>query len=340
MNYQTSLSQKLMQERWQITTAMDLFKWNRSIVLLFLCSCCSYKEEHAINREYPIANEQAAIELGKKLFFDPMLSANQEVSCATCHQPSKSFTDGLKTTTLGVTGKSLGINTPTLLNLDQSQFFFFDGGSSDLASTVFNPLTHPDEMANDMSSLLEYLTSDSSYHSKFESAFNTDTLVTSMLLKSIARYIETLQSSNSRFDAYLNGDIALLQGEQMGWFYFQKRSCNRCHIPPLFFDNKFHRESSLTFSIKGEFKLGDKALGRFNISQDTMDIGKFKTPTLRNLIFTSPYMHDGRYPSLSMVLDNHPVQLNEAEKQKKMTDFEKSVIIKFLYSLTDSTVLE
>jgi cytochrome c peroxidase len=144
--------------------------------------------------------------LGKKLFFDPMLSSNGKVSCASCHQPGKAFTDGKDLSTKGVSGKALHRHSPPLFNLAwHTDGLFWDGGAKDLESLNFGPLTHPDEMAADLKAIAAYLAADGDYPGLFEDAFGSMGIQSATISRALSQYTRTLISQTSRYDAWKKG---------------------------------------------------------------------------------------------------------------------------------------
>ena len=318
--------------------------WLIEILIISFLLVSSCNEPSGATENFQVRDQQAALKLGKRLFFDPNLSINKKVSCASCHQPEKSFTDGLQTSNLGVSGNTLVRNTPTLLNLEDQQFFFMDGGAENLESMIFSPLTHPDEMGMNTHKLIKSLSKDVTYKCQFRQAFKKDTMVAAMVLKSLATYVRSIKSQKSRFDSFQAGKVILNESELLGWNLFQSKGCIKCHIPPLFIDHDFHNIGLDPISTISEIE--DPRSGRFRVTQKSEDIGKYKTPTLRNLTFTSPYMHDGRLSSLEDVIEHYSSQIKDPSKHhpalrraKNMNSIEKMALIDFLKTLTDSTVL-
>lgn len=315
------------------------YRNRHALLLIVLVGCYQAKDSEKLETQQ--LDDSELIDLGERLFFDQNLSSNKKVSCGTCHQPAKSFTDGMRTSTLGVSGSFIKRNTPTLINLNESPNFFFDGGSKDLESTVFSPLVHPDEMNADLILLLEYLKNDSLYSRQFELTFNTDSIVISYVLTAIASYVRSIISNQSSFDRLSKIDSL----PALGFETFREKGCITCHPPPLFTDHEFHNIG--LDSVPTKLVFGQSNLGRYNITQQIEDVGRFKTPTLRNLVFTEPYMHDGRFATLEEVMDHYsestislPNQSPALRKSRHLTDQEKEAIIEFLHLLTDSTVVE
>lgn len=299
--------------------------------------------EPIMDPENPLTEE--GIALGKELFFDTRLSGNSRISCASCHLPEKAFSDGL-VTSVGISGIKLTRNSPSLLNLAWTAAgFFWDGGSETLESQAYGPITHPDEMGMDLDILLKRLKSDPIYVKQFRAAFD-DTIRTQYIVKALAQFERSLIAAESRYDRYNNGDTAALtQTEKLG-MSLVKKHCSSCHAGELFTDQKFHN-IGLDSDFSDERDEGVRQ-GRYRITFKEEDKGKYKTPTLRNIAITAPYMHDGRFNSLEKVLEHYqtgiknspsldPIFVNNDEQTGiPLTAKEKKAIISFLGSLTDS----
>ena len=271
------------------------------------------------------------IALGKQLFNDPSLSADGTVRCASCHMPERSYTDG-RAVAIGVYGHTGTRNTPSLLNIPAANesAFFWDGRRTVLEQAVLDPLTNPVEMGlHDQSDLMRRITQNSAYREAFTHAFprGADSLTPNEVGTALAAYIRSLTSAESAFDRYRRGDrTALTPRAQLGLTLFQgKAACAECHrldgASPTFTDHTYHRsgvgldgisanlptltEGVIARSLQGS-AIGDRVathtdeaqLGRFNVTLEPADIGLFRTPSLRGVSHTAPYMHDGSVPTL------------------------------------------
>ncbi|NEM98667.1 cytochrome-c peroxidase [Pontibacter sp. BT327] len=287
--------------------------------------------------------------LGKKLFFDPALSVNGNVSCATCHQPQKAFSDGQALSSAGVSGKALKRHAPALMNLAWMDGLFWDGGAKNLESLSFAPLRHPDEMGQDIAKLVARLQQHPTYPSLFKAAFGTDSITAAALSRALAQYQRTLVSASSRYDKHIRNEPhkTLTQTELQGLHIF-KKNCSSCHATDLFTDNRYHNNG-----LDNSFPEGDEDLyfGYGRISRRTEDIGKYKTPTLRNIALTAPYMHDGRFKTLEEVLQHYssgvkwsaslaPELQQHAKPGIPLTATEQQKLIAFLHTLTDEAFVK
>ena len=287
------------------------------------------------------------VELGRTLFFDARLSGRGDLSCASCHRPELAFSDGLRRS-VGAAGTPLPRHTPALLNLAWSPGFFWDGGAKNLESQVFAPLTSPDEMNQDLDRLMDLLAADPVYPQMFARAFG-DGLTLANVARAIAQYERTLISADSRYDRFVSGELgALDEHEREGLVAFE-RHCASCHVPGFFTDQGFHNNG-----LDDDFPEDDEriAWGRGRITHRAADIGKYKTPTLRNVALTAPYMHDGRFATLHDVLEHYRHGLRPSPTLASvllagdgtpglvMTDAQADAIVAFLNALTDATLAD
>lgn len=281
--------------------------------------------------------------LGRKLFFDPNLSSNGQVSCATCHQPNLAFTDGVNLSKKGVSGNELHRHSPPLFNLAWSTSgLFWDGGAVDLESLNFGPILHPDEMAADLKEIVAYLIHDEEYAQLFEQAFPNLPIQSASISRAIAQYTRTLISQTSKYDEWKKGKASMSTLELQGYQLYQKH-CSSCHREGLFTDLDFHN-NGLDLTYPDPPALEGLYLGRFRISFDSLDLGAYKTPSLRNVTLTAPYMHDGRFESLEEVLDHYQsgIQVNKslAPQLKEgipLSSNERKALLAFLKTLQDDS---
>ncbi len=285
---------------------------------------------------YPLDNYPNAlkIELGKKLFFDPILSKNNKVSCASCHMPEKKFTDGLAKS-VGINSKSTERNSPSLLNITYSPHLNRDGGVKNLELQVLVPLLAKEEMGSDPNTITEKLNADKTYKKLFLDAFGTDPDMYSVT-RSIAAFERTLISGNSPFDAYFykNQRYVLTEQEKKGMalFFSEKTQCSSCHSGFNFTNYSFEN-----IGLYSEYT----DPGRYRITLHLNDVGKFLVPSLRNVEHTAPYMHDGSLQSLEDVITHYARGGKKHSNQSHLirgftlTSQEKEELIAFLKSLSD-----
>jgi cytochrome c peroxidase len=281
------------------------------------------------------------VDLGRRLFYDPILSADNTQSCATCHAPEFSFTDNGRQFSIGIDGIEGTRNAMAVINAGWMPTLFWDGRRISLEDQALEPVPNPIEMHQSWPEAMSKLNAHPDYPDYFYQAFGTKNIDSNMVTKAIAQFERTLISSNSKYDQYLRGEVQLTQAESKGFeiFFTEKGDCFHCHTTILYTDNLFHNNG-----LDAEFT--DKGL--FDVTGNENDKGKFKTPTLRNLEFTAPYMHDGRFATLEEVIDfySHQVQWSPTidPLMKKvdqggiqLTEEEKEYLIAFLKTLTDTT---
>lgn len=323
----------------------------------------------SIPHDNPQTSEK--INLGRKLFHDTRFSADRTVSCATCHQPDKAFTDGL-TVAKGINHLPGPRNTPTVINAAFYTRFFLDGRRESLESQALDPILNPIEHGlSEAQIIVEKIRNDPSYLQQFRRVFevNPDNISIEHVAKAIASYERTLISGNSPFDQYFFGGIktALSTSAARGLNIFRRKAnCANCHEiswdNALFTDNRFYNigigyqqiepvlETYLA-GLQSNPESGDSKvtvlsnrqrseLGRFSVSRITADIGNFRTPTLRNIALTGPYMHDGSLKTLEEVIDyynrggNPNPYLDPAIFPLRLTVEEKTDLAAFLHALS------
>lgn len=272
------------------------------------------------------------IELGRQLYFDGRLSADGTVSCATCHAPDKGFSDGRPTST-GIKGQVGGRNAPVAINRLFSQEQFWDGRAASLEDQALGPIQNPIEMGNTLKKVVAKLRAIRGYREQFTQVFGTDVTATG-IGKAIAAFERTLVCGNSAFDRYEEGDDAALSaGEQRGLELFrEKANCVRCHTGFAFTDERYHNIGVGMDKPKPD-------IGRYTITKKISDKGAFKTPTLRNIAASAPYLHDGSAKTLEDVIEFYDKggiknrHLSDEIKPLNLTAKEKTDLVAFLKSL-------
>lgn len=279
----------------------------------------------------------AVFVLGRSLFYDNLLSRDQTINCGTCHQRFAAFAHIDHRLSHGIYARIGTRNVPALQNLIWKKSFMWDGGVNHLEVQPLNPLTNSAEMDEDLPHLLQKLNADSAYKSRFKNAYGDSVITTARILKALAQFTGLMISSGSRYDRYLQKKENFTKQEMEGLSLFRQK-CASCHQEPLFSDNDFHATELLTDSA-----LQDQ--GRKRITGREEDQGRFSTPSLRNVVQTYPYMHDGRFRNLQEVLQ-HYGQLNAATvKDLKLRAAaglsveEQTKIIAFLQTLSDKDFL-
>ena len=283
-------------------------------------------------------NYEAKIELGKQLYFDGRLSKNGAISCAFCHTPGLGFADP-KPVSLGVGGKKGGRQASTVYNTAFNTFQFWDGRAGSLEEQAIGPIINPVEMAETYENVVKKLKNIKGYVTQFEEVFGT-TVSIQGIAEAIAAFERTIISTNSAFDKYVTGDEAAMSVEaQRGMTLFKgKARCILCHNGSNFTDNKFH---NLGVPQVGPMK---EDLGRYYVTRRAEDKGAFKTPTLRSIIETAPYMHDGAFKTLEEVVDFFDAggganpNLSPLMKPLGLSAEEKKELIAFLQALTGEEI--
>jgi len=276
--------------------------------------------------------------LGEKLFFDPILSKDQSISCASCHKPEFAFAD-TSAVSLGVGGTKGTRNTPTVTNLSGRSHLFWDGRSASLEEQALQPIINPVEMNLSAQEALERLNGSKLYVELFKKVFNSLPTEKNML-QAIAAYERTLETSNSPYDRYINGDDHALSPSAIRgrMLFIGKANCNTCHSGEDFTADRF--KSIGLFNGK---ELSDA--GRYEVTKNTEHIGEFKIPGLRNVGVTAPYMHNGMFKTLKEVINyyNAPDEVVKNGKNRDLalskplglTKDEINDLEAFLLSLTD-----
>jgi cytochrome c peroxidase len=297
----------------------------------------------------PLTNPQnpqtvEGVALGRKLFFDPILSANGTQACADCHRPQNAFSDP-RQFSVGIDGIAGFRNSMPLQNLawNYSQKFNWDGSATTIEEQIFEPVTNPVEMNNTWPNAVSSLQGSPVYPALFAEAFGTTTIDSIMVSKAIAQFLRTLISGNSRFDRHLLGENILTPQELNGINVFMSEDlgdCFHCHgnpFNPLWTDNTFHNNG-----LDASFV--DLGLG--GVTGDPRDNGKFKAPSLRNLAYTAPYMHDGRFVTLDEVINHYseglvfsetidPLMKAVAQGGVQLSEADKADLKAFLLSLSE-----
>ncbi|MBA5870843.1 MAG: c-type cytochrome [Nitrospira sp. CR2.1] len=279
-------------------------------------------------------NYAAKIELGKQLYFDGRLSKNNAISCAFCHNPGTGFADS-RQTSIGVGGGIGGRQSPTVYNSAFNHVQFWDGRARSLEEQAIGPIHNPVEMAETHEHVVAKLGKVKGYQQQFRAVFGTGINLQS-IAEAIAAYERTVLSTNSAFDKYMMGDQkAMDEAAARGLALFKgKARCILCHNGPNLTDNQFH---NLGVPQVGPMK---EDLGRYNVTRAEKDKGAFKTPTLRSITETSPYMHDGAFKSLEEVVEfmneggGRNPNMSPLMKPLGLTPEEKADLLAFLRALT------
>jgi cytochrome c peroxidase len=291
-------------------------------------------------RKNPITPE--GFELGRRLFFETGLSGDGTVSCATCHLQNTNNTHVDHALSHGVSGRQGTRNTLAIVNVAWNKTFMWDGSINHIEVQPLGPITNPVEMDNTLEKVVAFLKNTADYRVLFKKAFGDNVNITGeYTLKALAQYMLSLQSSNAKYDKVLRGEpgVSFTEAERNGLSLFRQK-CASCHREPLFTDNGFANNGLLT-----DPELGDA--GRMKVTGNREDSLSFRVPTLRNIEVSYPYMHDGRYRNLQMVLFHYSEGARNgyrvspgAEEPMHLSETDKRELIAFLKTLTDTDFLK
>ncbi|MDX1904441.1 MAG: cytochrome c peroxidase [Thermonemataceae bacterium] len=285
----------------------------------------------------------AGFKLGKALFYDGLLSADGSVSCGTCHQQEFAFTHHEHDVSHGINDQ-LGIrNAPSLQNMAWQKEFNWDGTFPHLETFSLSPIQNPVEMGESIENVLLKIKNNENYKKMFTEAFGSEEITQDKMMKAITQFLVMMVSADSRYDRYKAGKESFTEAETRGLALFEQK-CSACHSGVLFTDASY-RDNGLAPTARQD-------IGREFATNNAADKYKFKVPSLRNIAFTRPYMHDGRFTSLEQVLShyqngvrNNPNLDNLLKKADgtfgiALTEQEKIDIIAFLQTLTDQNLLK
>ena len=273
--------------------------------------------------ENPLTKE--GIALGKKLFYDPVLSSDNSVSCATCHEPSAAFATYDHPLSHGVNNLTTR-NAPSLFNVAWQKEFMYDGRANSLETQALLPMHSSDEMDTNIPDLLKQLNTSPSYKKMFTAAFGPSKITLDQITRALSQFQLTLVSANSKYDQVMRGEASFMLPEKLGYEIFEKK-CVSCHTPPLF--SNYNYENT---AITRDPHLKDNGRARF--TGNSTDSLKFKVPSLRNVALSFPYGHDGRFYSVLDLLMHY-----RTSGQIPLSNFEIGQLTAFLNTLTDSSTL-
>jgi cytochrome c peroxidase len=277
--------------------------------------------------------------LGRNLFYDPILSRDKTISCASCHLQQTGFTHVDHNVSHGIDGRIGTRNSLALINLAWSKNFMWDGGVNNLEVQPINPITSPLEMDEKFENIIIKLQQSQKYRELFAKAFGDEKVTSQRILKALAQFTVMLKSSDSKYDRVMRKEESFTLQEQKGYELF-KINCATCHKEPLFTVDKFENNG---LKPDDYFKDG----GRIKITNVRKDSLRFKVPTLRNIELTSPYMHDGSIKNLAMVLFHYtndiydsPTLSKQLNKKIVLDEKDKDNLLLFLRTLTDETFVK
>lgn len=311
-----------------------------------VCLACSFASiipfeypAHFPEPVYDFAGNQLSeekVSLGRALFYDPILSRDNSISCASCHSPYNAFAHTDHDLSHGIDDQIGTRNAPALFNLAWQKSFMWDGAINHLDMQALAPISHPQEMGESIESVVQKLQNKALYPPLFLQAFEDSIITGARVLKALSQFQLTLVSTEAKYDKVKKGEEVFTEQEEKGYALF-KSNCNSCHTEPLF--------SSYGFKNNGlplDTSLHD--FGKGAITHQTKDSLLFKVPSLRNLSFTYPYMHDGRFKKLNQVLNHYtqgivqsPTLSPELQTPIELTSHQKTDLLAFLRSLNDKS---
>lgn len=288
------------------------------------------------------------VQLGKLLFFDPRLSGSNQISCSSCHDPDLAWTDGRRVS-VGNDHLQGSRNTPSLLNVHVVKELFWDGRSTSLEDQAINPMATLHEMNQEPPTIPAEIAAIPGYLPLFEKVFGKKRITLDMILEAIGAFERTLTSRQSRFDDFVNGQYKKLSNQELqGLHLFRtKARCMNCHNGVYFTDNAFHNIGLTYYGRKYE------DLGRYKITKEAADVGKFRTPSLRDVMRTRPWMHNGIFDNMEGILNMYsngmpqpkPKPGQESDplfpktdpliKKLELSPEEKQALLAFLEAITE-----
>ncbi|MEO8235061.1 MAG: cytochrome c peroxidase [Flavobacterium sp.] len=284
----------------------------------------------------PLTEE--GFQLGRQLFYDPILSKDGTISCASCHLQATGFTHVDHALSHGIEGKIGTRNTLTLQNLAWSKNFMWDGGVNHLEMQPLAPITSPVEMDETLLNVVSKLQKSKKYQLLFSNAFASNQITGQLTLKALSQFLVMLKTSNSKYDKVMRKEELFTEMEKKGYNLF-KTNCASCHQEPLFSSDKYENNGLEIDTTLNDF-------GRMKITQDPKDYLLFKVPTLRNIKFTFPYMHDGRFKSINEVIKHYNSGIitnktlsKQLLKPMNLSDNDRTDLEGFLKTLTDNDFL-
>lgn len=276
--------------------------------------------------------------LGRKLFYDGRLSKDGRFPCASCHEPRAAFATFDHDFSHGFNGSFTTRNAPALQNLAWQPYYNWDGKFNSLEQQAVSPLTAPNEMAENLDSVVLKLTRDKEYPLLFKKAFGTREITAGRMLKALAQFTAMMVSADSKYDRVMKGTAVFNSAEENGYKVF-KQHCETCHKEPLFSDYSFRNNG---LDVDPEYK----DMGRMALTANSDDSIKFKVPSLRNVALTAPYMHDGRFSSLAAVITFYaggihqsPVLDSSLRNPLNLSAKDQFDLGYFLRTLTDSSFI-
>jgi cytochrome c peroxidase len=302
------------------------------------------KSNFIVPADNPLTVE--GVTLGRHLFYDPILSDDGTQSCSSCHHQENAFSDP-KQFSVGIDGSTGNRNAMSLVNLGFQREFFWDGRTKTLEEQALMPIEDVREMKSTVAKAITKLKASAKYQDLFAKAYPNEGITPNTLAKAIASFERIIVSGESKYDKYVQGKATFTDEEELGFLFFSDTEpstggdCLHCHVIGSTFSDFFVRNNGLDVNFTDS--------GKYYATGNLNDIGKFKTPSLRNIALTAPYMHDGRFATLAQVMSHYNTgfKLNSPNLDPTMSEqvpgrlstSKRNAIIAFLHTLTDSTLI-
>ena len=292
------------------------------------------RPSHFPKPNYSFDSSAESIQLGRALFYDPLLSLDGTISCASCHSPYNAFAHTDHAVSHGI-GDSIGTrNAPALFNLAWQKELMWDGAINHIETQALAPISHPGEMGESLPNVLSKLQKSSLYPTLFRDAYGDTSITSQRMLKALSAFQLSLVSANAKYDRVVQKTDSFTTQEKAGYQLF-KTKCNSCHTEPLFTNHTFKNNG-----LRIDPKIKD--LGRYTVTLQAVDSFLFKVPSLRNLSYTYPYMHDGKFQKINEVLNHYTNGINntihlskELQQGIKLSSTEKVDLTAFILTLND-----
>lgn len=312
LSFSATLSEKITNSNWRELYSKPVNQWPQPTIDKGVV--WEEFESLAVDTSYYERLDDPKALLGQMLFFDPKLSGSNQVSCSSCHDPELAWGDG-REVSLGNDHLQGKRNTPSLYNIHARKTFFWDGRAATLEEQAQGPITAHHEMNMDAKSLAKKIKKVKGYAVLFQNAYGSTDVSYEKILQSLATFQKTILSKRSRFDAFIDGDYSKLSDEELhGLHLFRtKARCMNCHSGKYFTDESFHN-IGLTY-----YKREYEDLGLYHVTKKAEDVGKFRTPSLRDVMYTGPWMHNGFFDNMTGIVNiynsgMHMIDPTESEK--------------------------
>jgi cytochrome c peroxidase len=312
LGFSITLSEKIANTNWRELYSKPINQWPKPTI----DKGVTWQEFEPldVDTSYYERMDDPKVILGQMLFFDPKLSGSNQVSCSSCHDPELAWGDG-REVSLGNDHLQGKRNTPSLYNINARKSFFWDGRATTLEEQAQGPITAHHEMNMDAKSLAKKIKNIKGYAVLFQNAYGNADVTYEKILQSLATFQKTILSKRSRFDAFIDGDYSQLSDQEIqGLHLFRtKARCMNCHSGKYFTDESFHN-IGLTY-----YKRDYEDLGLYHITKKAEDVGKFRTPSLRDVMYTGPWMHNGLFDNMTGIVNiynsgMHMIDPDESEK--------------------------